>query len=96
MARHGLLDLCGRDNDMRDVGTGEVTIYLEPTCGDCAGKSDTGRMWCEDAQEPCEACGKDWEKYVNLDEFVRDFQLFCIESEIPTDFLDDFLKEESL
>lgn len=39
------------------------TIYLEPTCHDCIGemnRSDHGRLWCEDPQEPCDVCGKEW------------------------------------
>jgi hypothetical protein len=41
-------------------------IYLQPACMDCIllinGTSE-GRLWCQNPQEPCEECGKEWSKY---------------------------------
>ena len=40
-------------------------IYLEPECQDCIGeyRREEGRLWCQDPQEPCEKCGKEWVRF---------------------------------
>jgi hypothetical protein len=45
------------------------TIWLQPWCADCArfDGSDTGRTWCDDKQEPCTECGRDWVAYALSD-----------------------------
>ena len=42
--------------------TSHQTIYLEPVCPDCSA-SDWSRAWCEDPQEACVRCGKEWVAY---------------------------------
>lgn len=42
------------------------TIWLQPSCGECAKdieRTSEGRLWCQDPQEPCEQCGKEWVKF---------------------------------
>lgn len=41
-------------------------IWLSPWCAKCDAAdwgSDSGRMWCEDAQDECPECGKGWVCY---------------------------------
>jgi len=41
-------------------------IYLQPACGKCIRnllRYSEGRLWCQDPQDPCEDCGKEWVKY---------------------------------
>lgn len=67
-------------------------IYLTPHCDQCRGEEELS--W-SDNEQICE-CGKKGDRYLNLDSFVRDFTLFCLERDLDSTNLDDFLKEENL
>ena len=70
-----------------------TVIYLSPHCDKCRGEEELS--WSDNPQH-CLDCGKKGDRYLNLDSFVMDFTLFCLERGLDTSNLDDFLEEEKL
>ena len=49
-------------------------IWLQPWCDECEENCDPGREWCQDKQDPCDVCGREWVKYDLAEQEVTDVE----------------------